>query len=62
MEELEPVLYESKDENRNEKLKLIGLIMDLESPTLSLEKAGALFDKLYDKSLFELKIYYQVFK
>jgi hypothetical protein len=47
---------------RDEKIKLIGLILDTYVKDNSDVKCGDRFDKLYDASLPELKIYYLFYK
>ena len=54
----EAVVEQSKDE----KLRLIQAIMAEYVKNEPQDKCGDRFDKLYEKSLEELKIYYQVFK
>ncbi len=60
--ELEKAKVIHEDENKAEKLKLIGLIMEPYVKVHPEEVCGDKFNALYEKSLSELKIYYQVFK
>lgn len=48
-------------EERDEKIKLIGLILDSYVGINTEEKCGKRFDLLYDKSLVQLKAYWQVY-
>ncbi len=62
--QLEParVNEEEHENNRDERLRLIGLILAPYVKVQPEDKCGERFDLLYEKSLSELKIYYQVFK
>lgn len=62
--ELEPAEYEPRElqNEKRERLRLIGLILDPYVPTQTEEKCGERFNLLYEKTLPELRIYYQVFK
>jgi hypothetical protein len=61
--DLEPVEYDPKtfQVDKKERLRLIGLILDSYVHNQTEEKCGERFDLLYEKTLPELRIYYQVY-
>lgn len=50
-----------RSDDRQEKIRLIGLILDQYVPFNSAENCGKRFDFLYDKSIERLIAYYQVY-
>jgi hypothetical protein len=62
--QLEPAEYEENTnvKERDERVRLIGLILDEYVSNQPPEQCGERFNLLYEKTLPELRIYYQVFK